>query len=315
MVSAERNSAGKEKKESGLSAQKGFIVLNPVAGEGNPDQIKAVLHSSLDEENYDLYETTGEESLSDVVHAAVSENAYGWVAAIGGDGTVSRVANGLVDSGIPLAIIPAGTGNALAKALAIPQDTEGACELLQDAQHIRHVDGLQVGDQTFFLHMGVGIESKTMERTSAEQKNRFGSLAYLWTAVKEAAGWQPHHFAVTVDGETHHLDASELVLANASEIGVLGLEWAESIIPDDSRVDLVVVRARSLLDYVQLLWALVRRRQRSQDHVQFFQAQQEIKLEAKRPLPVHGDGELIGSKQSLTAAVRPGVLQIIAPAS
>ena len=89
MDSSERNPVNEENNESGLQAQKGFVVLNPVAGEGNPDQIKDVLRSSLDEESYDLYETTGEETLPDVVRAAVSENTYAWVAAIGGDGTVS----------------------------------------------------------------------------------------------------------------------------------------------------------------------------------------------------------------------------------
>lgn len=298
-----------------FTKQTGFIVLNPVAGDGNPDKIKTILRSTLGDGRYDLYETTGEEPLPTVVQTAVSENSYAWVAAIGGDGTVSQVANGLVRSDVPLAIIPAGTGNALAKTLNIPLETEAACQLLQaqDSAVVQQIDGIQLEKQTLFLHMGVGLESVTMEKTSSAQKNRWGALAYLATVVKEAFGWQPHQFRLTVDGDSYDIHASEVVIANASEIGVLGLEWEKTIAPDDGRLDIAVIQARSIIDYLQLFWALLRGKQAQARPIQFYQAYEAIRLDAKRPLPLHGDGEVLEADWPLTAVVAPNILNVIVP--
>lgn len=293
--------------------QTGFVVLNPVAGKGNAEKIKQQLQSSLGEGRYDLYETTGDESLADVVETAVAIHDYAWVAAIGGDGTVSQVANGLVDTDIPLAIIPAGTGNAMAQALHIPLDLEAACNLLQDTPRLRKIDGIQVGEQTFFMHLGLGLESLTMKETSSDQKNRWGIAAYLWTAVKQALGWQPHHFTLTVDGEQHDLVASELVIANTGDIGVWGLKWEESIAPDDGRIDIAVLRARSLADYVPVIWTLLTKRQRKNDDIQIYHAYDEIRLNAWRSFPMHGDGELFTPEFPFTAVVTPQVLNVIVP--
>jgi YegS/Rv2252/BmrU family lipid kinase len=292
---------------------KGFIVLNPAAGEGNPEQTKVTIESVLGADSYDLHETKEGESLREVVQTAVQQNNYKWVAAVGGDGTITQVADGLAEGEVPLAIIPAGTGNVLAQTFNIPQETEAACQLLTNSETVRQVDAIRIGEHYFFLQVGIGLEAATMQSTSSAQKNRWGVLAYLVTAVKEAFGWQPYHFTLTIDGKTHHLYASELVIANASKIGVFGLEWSEEIVPDDGRIDIAVIRARSLADYVRVILAVVRRQQHKNRHIRFFTARQEVRLEAERPLPLHGDGEIIEEEMPLTAVVVHGALKIIVP--
>jgi diacylglycerol kinase family enzyme len=80
-----------ETKPARQQRKTGFIVLNPVAGKGKPEQIKDILQSTLGEDQYHLCETTGDGSLPDVVQTAVNKQDYAWVAAIGGDGTVSQM--------------------------------------------------------------------------------------------------------------------------------------------------------------------------------------------------------------------------------
>lgn len=291
----------------------GFVVLNPVAGKGQPERIKEILQSSLGKERYDLYETTGEESLPDVVQTAVKEHDYAWIAAIGGDGTVSQVVNGLVGSDIPLVILPGGTGNVLAQDLGIPQDIEAACELLLHKGRVQHIDAIQINNNYFVHQIGIGLESMMLDNTSSEQKNRWGMAAYLWTAVKEAFGWQPHAFTFTIDGETHHLAASEVAIANAGKIGAFGLKWDDEIRPDDGRIDIVLLQARSLADYAQIIWALVTGQQRKSRRFKIFSAWKEIRVETKQPLPVHGDGEIFENILPFTAVVIPKALKVILP--
>jgi YegS/Rv2252/BmrU family lipid kinase len=292
----------------------GYVVLNPVAGDGKPDAIRALLRESLGANGYDLYETSGDESIPDVVRAAVADHDYDWVAAVGGDGTVSAVANGLVKSGVPLAILPAGTGNALAKELGIPQEIEDACRLLSGDAATRAIDAIRVDDHYFFLQLGIGLEAKTMEETSSEVKNRWGPVAYLWSATKAAFGWQPHRFALTLDGgQTQQLEASELVVANAAQVGVLGFEWHDDIRPDDGRLDIAVVRARSLGDYAQVLWGMLAGRQHEARQTRFFTCGDSLRLEAEGALPVHGDGEVLERSLPITAAVVPHALNVLVP--
>jgi len=249
------------------------------------------------------------------VQTAVSKKAYDWVAAIGGDGTVSQVANGLLGTEIPLVVIPAGTANVLARTLGIPLQVKAACRLLRDVSAVCQIDGIQLADQTFFLHVGIGLESVTMQKTSAAQKNRWGVAAYLGTAVKEMFGWQPHHFKLTVDGQPHEVRASELVIANAGKIGLFDLEWQEAIDPYDGRLDLAIVRARSLADYARLIWAILRNQQRQSAHIQFYRIQNELRIDAERPLPFHGDGEILDVEIPVTAVVVPRVLRVMVPAT
>lgn len=292
----------------------GFVVLNPVAGKGNPDETKAILQSSLGREQYDLYETTGKESLEEVVQTAVQKNKYAWVAAIGGDGTVSQVANGLMGTETPLVILPGGTGNVLAQELNIPQDIEAACELLKGSGEFQPIDVIQVNDNYFVHQLGIGLESATMQSTSSAQKNRWGLAAYLWTAVKEAFGWQPYHITLTVDGEKHPIyHASELSIANAAKIGAFGLEWDGTIAPDDGRLDIIILRANSLIDYAQIAWAMITGQQRQSRQFQIFSATKDVRVETEQPLPVHGDGEVYTDILPFTAVLLPHALQVLVP--
>ena len=295
--------------------QTGFVVLNPVAGKGQPEALKQVLETTLGSERYTLYETSGDEDLAEVVRTAVSQNSYSWVAAIGGDGTVSLVVDGLVGSELPLLIIPAGTGNVLAQELNIPQDPADACRLLKpDQGTIREIDLIQIENRYFMHQLGIGLESQTMASTSSEQKNRWGLAAYLVTAVKEAFGWQPYKLTLTVDDKTHHLRAAELAIANVGKIGAFGLSWDKTISPDDGRIDIVVLRARSLADYARAFWALITGQQHRSTHFNIFSAWHSLKLATERPLQVHGDGETLDDLLPFTAAVRPGMLPVIVPA-
>lgn len=287
---------------------------NPVAGKGNPSQIQKIFRSVLGADQYDLYETTGEESLREVVQTAVAEKQYAWVAATGGDGTVSQVASGLVGTPVPLAIVPAGTGNALAKELNIPLQTEAACRLLLQQPARRYIDAMRVGEQHFFLQMGIGLESVTMRNTPVIQKNRWGRMAYLWTAVKTLFGWQPHRFTLVIDGQTHQVAASELVIANAGQIGILGLKWRESILVDDGRLDIAVIHARSWADYLQVIGMMLRRRQYRSPHIRYFTARKEVVVQAARPLPVHGDGEMLPDEMPVTAVLVPRAISVLVPA-
>lgn len=292
-----------------------FVVLNPVAGDGRADDVRAALEQHFNTEtwHYTIYETSGEEDMPAVLQKAIDEGCD-WVFAAGGDGTVSEVADGLINREIPLGIIPVGTANSLAQDLEIPLAPEEACRLLAGETTTRKIDALRIGERYAVLQVGVGLDSLMISNTSREDKNRLGIVAYVWSMLKGAVGWQPRHFQIVADGETHQVQASEVLVANAAYLGLLGMEWGGHIRPDDGRFDICIIHMRTLTDYLQALVAFLRGRQRQATHVRYLEATRSIEISAGEPLPVQADGELLG-KTPLKAEVVPAAVPIIVSAS
>ncbi|MFL7840271.1 MAG: diacylglycerol/lipid kinase family protein [Candidatus Promineifilaceae bacterium] len=292
---------------------KGLIVFNPSSGDGDAGELKEQLRRYLGLDRFDLLELEDGMNLCEELADAMHDQSYHWIGAAGGDGTVSIVGSCLVDLNMPLVIIPSGTGNAIAGALGIPEDVEQACRLLLDGSETRTIDAIRIKDRYYFLQVGMGLEALTMEKTTTEQKNKLGELAYLWTAAREAIDWQPQQIKLTVDDDEQTLEASEVVLANIGDVGVFDLRWGEDIRPDDGRLDVVVIDAKSAADYAKLISSLALDAEDDSDLFTYFKAYDRVCIEAKQPLPFHGDGEEIKNPTPLEAHLVPGALTVIVP--
>ena len=152
-----------------------YVVFNPVAGAEDPDGLYAAIASHLAAEpgSYEIYRTTGNERMLKVVRQAL-QRGFNLLIAAGGDGTVSAVASGLADTGIPLAILPTGTGNVLARELRIPLALDAALDLITGAHAIRSIDTMRVGEQHYLLNVSSGLSSLTMRDTGREEKRTLG---------------------------------------------------------------------------------------------------------------------------------------------
>lgn len=293
--------------------EKGFVILNPVSGDGDPSLIREPLERLLEPEAFRIYETVESDSPTQLArHAA--EVGYGWVAVAGGDGTVSAVADGLIGTDTPLYIIPAGTANAIAQGVGVPNDIEAACELIaSEDKMIKQLDAIKIEDKYYLLQVGIGIESATMQNTPRRFKQLAGVFAYVTTAIKEAAEWEAQPYTLKVDGKTYDIEAAELVIANLADVGVMDLKWHEEIRPDDGKLDIVIVRAKNILDYGKVLTALTEGKTVSSDYIEFLTAEEEIEITMSQEKPVHGDGEVLEDVLPLRASVAKGVVPVFVP--
>jgi YegS/Rv2252/BmrU family lipid kinase len=291
-----------------------FVVLNPVAGSAEAIAVRQALerHFAAPGPACELYEARAGESVGDAVRAALGRGGDLIVAA-GGDGTVSAVAGGLVGSDTPLGIIPLGTANVLARELGIPVDLEAACRLLAGTHATTRIDAMRSGPGHYFTQIGAGIDALMIRDTPREHKRRFGRLAYLWTALLRLAGFQPRRFTVTLDGRPRRFRASQVVVANSGTLGQPPFRWGPDVRPDDGRVDVCVIRARNLLDYGRLAWYVITGQHHHSPNLRYFAAKQTVIIAARRPLPVQGDGEIIGDTP-IEVAVVPRAVAVIVPA-
>ena len=299
-----------------------FVVLNPVAGTSNRDQVVAALeqHFAAAGQRHTIYETSGEpgEDIPALVRQAIAQGAD-MVVAAGGDGTVSLVASALAGSEVPLGILPIGTANVFAQVLGLPVDLNGAAELVAGEFVTRAVDGMRIGDHLGVLHISVGITSLMQRDTSREAKRRYGRLAYFYTAARWAFGFQPQRFNIVIDGQRHRLNASQVLIANGGEMGQAPFTWGPDIAPDDGVIDVCIINASTLRDYMLVGWSTLTGRHRQNRRLRYFKARRSISVNTKRALPVQLDGELIGKTpmhvQVVPAAFRCVVAPAIAPKS
>jgi diacylglycerol kinase (ATP) len=290
-----------------------FVIFNPVAGRANADEVRLALerHFPHVHGNGDVHETTGHENLAELARSAV-ERGVDVVAAAGGDGTVSGVADGLVGSQALLGIIPLGTTNVLARELGIPLDIDKACAVIASSRSTTAIDAMRIGDSYYYTQVGVGIDSLMIRDTKTEAKRRFGKLAYVGSALMHLFGFQPRQFQLVVDGRKTRRPASQIVLANSGTLGQPPFRWGPDIRPDDGRIDVCIVRAKTLFDYLALFIRVLLGRHHGSPHVRYLVAWKSVSISAKKPLPVQADGEIIGATP-VEVDVAPGAVRVVSP--
>lgn len=288
-----------------------FVVLNPVAGTTDPERLERRIVRRFESAGWtlEIHRTEEQEPIPEVVAQAVKSQPD-MVVAVGGDGTVSEVADGLVGTDVPLGLIPAGTGNVLARDLEIPLMSPRAIRLLVGPHKTRKIDALQVNDRHFFLNISIGTSAAAMHDTRRDEKRQFGFLAYVWTGVRELLGVQPAHFTLHVDGRTHRANASDVIIANSGIIGFPALRLGDEITMDDGRMGICIIRARTVWDYVRLMWDALLGRPQRDPRYHCLTATDRVAVNSDPALPVQADGDPIGSG-SLEVVMVPKALKVV----
>jgi YegS/Rv2252/BmrU family lipid kinase len=164
----------------------------------------------------------------------------------GGDGTAMQVAAGIVGTGIPLGLVPGGTGNILAGNLRLPRHPAAAARALLTAQP-RTIDVGMVeradGPHYFAVASGTGFDAQLMADTGLQAKRRWKMAAYIARAVLTLNSVRSATHRVTVDGTAHDVRAAMLLVMNCGELIPPFVRVGPEIEPDDGYVDVVALRA------------------------------------------------------------------------
>ena len=257
-----------------------------------------------------IHHTTSNSSIAGVVRRTLDEG-YDVIAAAGGDGTISAVADALVHSEVPLLIVPCGTGNALARELAIPLSIERAMGILAIEHQVRRMDAMEVNGKHYVLVVSIGLTPTVMKETTQEDKRRYGRMAYFAEMLKRLFGLQPERFDMVIDGAEHNVRAAEIVITNVAQVGTTLVRWGPDVRVDDGKIEIFPVYARTLVDVIGVAWELLFGKRRGQG-VQRIDAYTRVSITTSRPLLVEGDGDIIG-ETPLDLVVVPEALRVIVP--
>jgi diacylglycerol kinase (ATP) len=259
-------------------------------------------------------ETTTDEparpTREDLVSAQVDR-----VVAAGGDGTIRMVADRLAGSGIPMAIVPVGTGNLLARNLEIPLSEDEAITVAF-GDHTRDIDLIKVTvdgepSEHFAVIGGLGVDAMIMEETNPQLKDVIGAGAYFIAAGK-ALGRTPIEMRIALDDRRAY--RRNAMICAIGNVGTLAgnLTLIPEAQPDDGRLDVYVASPHRLSHWVRVFIRLITRRPRRDDHVDVWQASRvEVRLKHRDPYQL--DGDVVGECLSLRAEVAPAAVRIHVP--
>lgn len=299
-------------KES-RSSKKLQVIINPAAGVGRP--ILQALNNGLKDTGieWDVSITHKAGDAERLANEAV-ENGADMVGVHGGDGSVMEVASGLRGTPTPLAIFPGGTANVMSVELGIPTDLEASIEFIAQGNYTtRRIDMGSVNDRLFLLRIGIGLEADMMKSADQEIKNRFGMLAYAFSAINEMRNLTPTLYRVRVDGELHEVEGISCMIANSGNVAIGGLTLSKKIDISDGALDVVIFRSADLASMITVSAAVVSPNAEATDSPQLEHYQgREIVVEADPPQTISIDGEVI-EPIILTASILPGAVNVVVP--
>jgi diacylglycerol kinase (ATP) len=275
------------------------LILNPVAGKGRGRGLVGLVEEAFRARGftYELLETSAP---GDATRLAASARGD-VVVALGGDGTVNEIANGLVGTQKVLGVLPAGSGNDFIKAVGIPKDFQASLEVLFRRRELRvdvgYVRTARTGEakeaqgRYFVNGVGVGFDAAVAVR-KAEIKSMSGVLVYVVAVFQTLGKFTPPHFVAEFDGARSESTNLLIAIGNGPCAGG-GFYLTPDAKIDDGLFDVCLVDAVSIPTILRLMPKVMLGKHRNAKQVKFLRAKR-ITLKSEHPFCVHADGEIVG---------------------
>lgn len=286
------------------------VIINPKAG--SAQQVE-VLEGTLNRQQAITCWQTEEAGDARQLAAKAVGDGFDRIVAAGGDGTVSEVMNGVMNQGgdVVLGIIPLGTGNDLARTLALPDDPRDALAFVLADHHVA-LDLIKVstsGRTVYGINAAAGgFTGQIDEIMTPEMKATWGPLAYLFGAVSALPNLRDYRTRLSLDGDSaQDVDALNIIVANGRSIGG-GKRVAPLADPTDGLLDVVVVKQAAPLELAGLAARFVAGEHLDSPHV-IYRRVRRAHVASDPGMWFNVDGELL-AKEPLTFEVVPGALRV-----
>ncbi|MCC6443407.1 MAG: diacylglycerol kinase family lipid kinase [Armatimonadetes bacterium] len=284
------------------------LIANPASGRGRagkrlPGLLDRLRRAGIAFECH----VTGRAGQAREWAASLSRGGAEIVAAVGGDGTIHEVANGLFGSETALAVIPAGTGNDLARTLRVRTE-DAAIRALCEGKRKR-IDVGRAEDRIFVNVAGTGFDAEVAQTVNAERFLK-GTPAYIRAVFVNLCFFRPQAITLTLDGQERQETAMLVAVANARSYGG-GMRVAPEASMEDGLFDICLVQAVSRAEFARAFPRVFWGTHTTHPKVRMYRAR-EAEIRAESPWPVLADGEIVGLTPARFAIV-PKALDVIAP--
>jgi YegS/Rv2252/BmrU family lipid kinase len=292
---------------STTSPRKALLLLNPNArlGDSPLEDAVRVFASAGIEVAVERYGSAAEVS-PDIVRRA---SGFDLVVVGGGDGTINSAARGILETGLPMGILPMGTANDLARTLSVPLALADAAKVIV-AGHTRRIDVGDVNGHYFFNVASIGLAADLARRLTPSAKKRWGRLAYAIAAIQTLLSARPFSATIVTKESESKVKTLQIAVGNGRHYGGGTVIEASAAI-DDEHLDLYSLEVSSVWKLAMMLrdfrrgshglWREVRTRRCV-----------EFEVRTRRPRPVNTDGDLVTFTPAYFS-IRPSAITVFAP--
>lgn len=274
--------------------KKARVIYNPSSGREEAKKMLPDILHKLEQNGYEAsaYATKGK---GDAQREAtrVSTLHFELIVAVGGDGTVYEVVNGMAEQPFrpKLAILPMGTSNDFAKALGISKNIPKALELF-DAEKTMLLDVGKM-DQRYFINVaGGGSLTELSYEVPAKLKTAFGQLAYYIKGAEKMTKFEPFSAEITVNGTTFHENLMLFLVANSHNVGGFDKMAPEASL-QDGLLDVYLLKQCNMAELAKVISLLLRGEHRKDAHVIHFKTDH-FAIKTSKNIQINLDGELGG---------------------
>jgi len=288
------------------------IIFNPTSGQSDPEQRQKIISDTLAEQGYTCqFIHTTPETGAKALAAQALKDGVDLLAVSGGDGTVMEALSALVGTDMPIAVLPAGTGNLLSVNLGIPITVPEAVNVALSGKPYALDLCRADNDRYFAILGGIGMDAQVIADADREAKDKMGKAAYFWAALKNLPRRHVHVHVSLDGGKPFRRKVKSVLLANMGQI-TGGVSIFPTASPDDGLLDVGILKAATLAHWAHLAGSALLGRTQHDPALEVHQART-VTITTRRPQPVQFDGEAEGRTRSLTVEVVPKAVHVLLP--
>ena len=291
-----------------MTRKKLLFIINPISGIKSKKSIETIIKDNVDFKKYEI----------EIVFSNYPKHAeklskergleFDLIVAVGGDGSINEIAKEISRVNKPLAIIPMGSGNGLARHLNIPLDVKKAVQTLGDGR-LKYVDTAKLNGHFFISIAGIGFDSEVAAEY-ANTKSR-GFITYARIAIQKYFKYKEASYDIILDNKEYKRKAFMISFANSSQFG-----YNTRISPkadcSDSYLDVCIVKKPKVYQIPKLLYQLWTRNADKSKHIEIIKAQK-ISLKQSDNEFANIDGESIQVGNFIEIDLKERDLEVMVP--
>ena len=293
------------------------VIVNPAAGARKTFKRWPEIQGYLQRTGikYDCHFTDGAGHATSLAREAASDG-YRFLVAVGGDGTVNEVANGLLTSKnaseTTLGIVSTGTGNDLIRSLGIPDDCAAACKCLSGENRIRIDVGMikytakgKPGERYFVNAAGVGFDGEIAENVEKMPKNLGHTVPFVMGLLRTLPSYRNKNVKLSIDGKSADKRVLSIIVTNGAYFGG-GMKVAPDALTSDKKFEVVTIGDIGKLELLRVFPRVYKGTHVTHPMVRIERAET-VSIESPDRTLIQADGELLG-ESPVTFTIVPGAL-------
>lgn len=277
-----------------MKMKRARIIYNPTSGRELFKRHLPEVLEKLEKAGYETscHATTGAGDATNAARIAV-ERKYDLVVAAGGDGTINEVVNGLAEQEYrpTLGIIPVGTTNDFARAIGVPRNIDGACDVIVEGNSVP-IDIGRINDKYFVNIAGGGRLTELTYEVPSKLKTMLGQLAYYLKGMEMLPSIRPTEVSIEYDGKLFEGEIMLFLVSLTNSVGGF-----EKLAPDssmnDGLFDLLILKKANLADFIKVATLAIRGEHINDPHVLYTKANR-VKVNPTEKMQINLDGEYGG---------------------